>query len=117
MVKNLPAVLETCVQSLGQEDRPEKEMATHSSILARKNPMDRGAWWATVHGVARVRHELATKPLLEHSHSHSFMYCLWQLSCYNSSCVIAVIQFTKPKMFTFWTYTEKRLQTTALDSL
>ena len=26
------------------------------------NPMDRGAWWATVHGVARVRHGLATKP-------------------------------------------------------
>jgi len=27
-----------------------------------ENPMDRGAWWATVHGVARVRHDLATKP-------------------------------------------------------
>ena len=26
------------------------------------NPMDRGAWWATAHGVARVRHDLATKP-------------------------------------------------------
>ena len=30
----------------------EKEMATHSSILAWRIPMDRGAWWATVHGVA-----------------------------------------------------------------
>ena len=29
----------------------EKEMATHSSIL--ENPMDRGAWWATVHGVTK----------------------------------------------------------------
>ena len=27
-----------------------------------ENPMDRGAWWATAHGVARVRHDLATKP-------------------------------------------------------
>ena len=27
-----------------------------------ENPMDRGAWWATVHGVARVGHDLATKP-------------------------------------------------------
>ena len=27
-----------------------------------ENPMDRGAWWATVHGVTRVRHDLATKP-------------------------------------------------------
>ena len=26
-----------------------------------KNPMDRGAWWATVHGITRVRHQLATK--------------------------------------------------------
>ena len=26
------------------------------------NPLDRGAWWATVHRVARVRHDLATKP-------------------------------------------------------
>ena len=34
MVKNLPAMQETWVQSLGQEDALEKEMATHSSILA-----------------------------------------------------------------------------------
>ena len=40
----------TQVQSLGQEDPWEKEMATHSSILAWKNPMDRGTWWAAVHG-------------------------------------------------------------------
>ena len=37
-VKSLPAVLETQVQSLGQEDPLEKEMATHSSILAWKIP-------------------------------------------------------------------------------
>ena len=42
---------ETWVQSLSQEDPPEKEMATHSHILAWKNLMDRGAWWATVHGI------------------------------------------------------------------
>ena len=29
-----------------------------------ENPMDRGVWWATVHGVARVKHDLVTKPLL-----------------------------------------------------
>jgi len=37
-------------------------MATHSSILAWENPMDRGAWQATVHGVKRVRLDLAIKP-------------------------------------------------------
>ena len=43
---------ETWLQSLGQEDALEKGMATHASILAWKIPLDRGAWWATVHGVA-----------------------------------------------------------------
>ena len=42
MVKNLPAMQKIWVQSLGQEDLLEKEMAAHSSILT-KNPMDRGA--------------------------------------------------------------------------
>ena len=51
MVKNLPAMQETWVQSLGQEDPLEKEMATHSSILAWKT-LDRGTWWTTVHWVA-----------------------------------------------------------------
>ena len=41
---------------------PGRGMATYSSILAWKNPMDRGAWQATVHGVARAGHSLATKP-------------------------------------------------------
>ena len=40
------------VQSLGQEDPLEEGMATHSSIFAWRIPMDSGAWWATVHGVA-----------------------------------------------------------------
>ena len=43
MVKHLSAMQETWVQSLGQEDPVEKEMATHSSILAWKIPLDRGA--------------------------------------------------------------------------
>ena len=42
---------------LGWEDPLEEGMATHSSILDWKNPMDRGAWWATVHGVSRVGHD------------------------------------------------------------
>ena len=42
-LKRLPAMQETWVRSLGQEDPLEKEMATHSSILAWRNPMERGA--------------------------------------------------------------------------
>ena len=53
MVKNQPAMQETQVQSLGWDDLLEKEMTTHFSILAWRIPMDRGAWWATVHGAAK----------------------------------------------------------------
>ena len=53
LVKNLPAIQETRVQSLGLEDSLEEEMATHSSILAWKNSTDRGAWSAIVHGAAK----------------------------------------------------------------
>ena len=51
---------ETWVQSLGWEDPLEKEMVTHSSILAWKNPMDKAAWRATVHGVVKSRMQLST---------------------------------------------------------
>ena len=49
-VKNPPTVQETRVRSLGQEDPLEKEMATHSSILAWSVPRS-VAWWGTVQGV------------------------------------------------------------------
>ena len=51
MVKNLPAMRETWVQTLGARS-PEEGMAIHSSILVWSIFMDRGAWWAIVHGVA-----------------------------------------------------------------
>ena len=53
MVKNLPAMQETWVQSLGQEDPLKEGMATHSSILAWRIPMDREAWMVTGHVVAK----------------------------------------------------------------
>ena len=48
MVKNLLAMQEMWVQTLGWEDLPEKRMATHCSILAWEIPGTRGAWRATV---------------------------------------------------------------------
>ena len=53
MVKNPPAMQEPRVQSLGWEDPLEEGMATHSSIFAWIIPMDRGTWWALVHGVTK----------------------------------------------------------------
>ena len=54
MVKNLPAMWDTQVQSLGWEDSLEKELATPLQYSCLENSVDRGAWWATVHGSQRV---------------------------------------------------------------
>ena len=54
MEKSLPEMQETWVRSLGWEDPLEKGVSTHSSILALENSMDRGAWRATVYGVAEL---------------------------------------------------------------
>ena len=53
MVKNSPAMRETWVASPGWEDPLEKGVATNSSILAWRIPMDRGAWWAAVREIAK----------------------------------------------------------------
>ena len=44
-------------------------MASHSSILAWKNPMDGGAWWAAVHGVAQSRTRLSDFTFTFHFHA------------------------------------------------
>ena len=59
MVKNLSAMWETWVQSLGWEDSLEEGMATHSRSLAWRNPMNRGAEQAAVHEVTQSRTRLS----------------------------------------------------------
>ena len=58
-VKNPPASPETYVRSLGWEDPLGKGMVTHSSILAWRIPMDRGAWWTTDHEVSKSQTQLS----------------------------------------------------------
>ena len=57
MVKRLPTMWETQVQALGREDLLEKEMATHSSILAWKIPWTEVG--SSIHGVAKSRTRLS----------------------------------------------------------
>ena len=64
MVKNPPAVQETRVRAEAREDLLEEEMATRSRILAWEIPMDRGAWWTTVHGITKQ------SDMTEHHHQH-----------------------------------------------
>ena len=63
MVKNLPAMQETWVRSLGWKDPLEEGMAIHSSILAWRILMDRGAWQAIVHEVTNSQTRLNNKAL------------------------------------------------------
>ena len=58
-VKNPPAMQETQVQSLGWENPLEEGMATHSTSFAWRIPMDRGAWWAAVHEIAKSQTRLS----------------------------------------------------------
>ena len=57
MVKNLPVVLETKIQSLGWEDQPEKGMASHSSVLAWKIPWTEEPGGLQSTGLQRVEHD------------------------------------------------------------
>ena len=59
MVKNLPAVQETGVRSLGQEDPLVKGMANPLQYSCLENPMDRGTWQATFCGFAKSQTQLS----------------------------------------------------------
>ena len=63
VVKCLPVLWEIQIQPLGQEDPLEKETATHSIFLP-ENPRDRGAWQATVRGIANSRTRLSIHSML-----------------------------------------------------
>ena len=95
LVKNPPAMQETSVPFLDWENPLEEGMATHCSILAWRIPMDRGAWWATVHGVTKSWTQLSNKA--QHStaqHSTRFVIAFLLksknllLSRLQSSCIV-----------------------------
>ena len=69
MVKNLPAVQETQVRSLGWEDPLEKGTAYQLQDSCLEDSMDRGAWWATVHGVAESQTQLSDFTFTFHFHA------------------------------------------------
>ena len=58
MIKNSRAMQKMQVGSLGGEDPLEKEMAAHSQCSCLENPMDREAWWATVHRITKSQTQL-----------------------------------------------------------
>ena len=65
MIKNLPAIKETWVQSLGREDPLEEGTATHSSILARRIPWTEESGGLQFMGSQRIRHDWATNMMIQ----------------------------------------------------
>ena len=88
MVKNLPAMQETWVWSLGQEDPLEKEMATPQQYSCLENPMDRRAWWAIVSAVTKESDDLATK--------QQQLYDLQKVHFSSSSCCVWLVLYSVP---------------------
>ena len=115
-VKNPPAMRETWVQSLGREDPLEEGMATHSSILVWRIPMDRGAWWATVHRVTKSQTQLKQLSMHActhrhtqtqtqththtHTHTHTYMQCSGKKSEHKTNLIVA--NYPRGGVFTFY---------------
>ena len=85
---------ETRVWFLGQEDPLEEGMATHSSILTWRIPMDRGAWQATVHGVANCRTWLNDLACTCMHHQHQYVLKFVLIYFLSPSCLHSF--FLKP---------------------
>ena len=80
LVKNLPAIHETWVGSLGWEDPLEKGTSYPHQYSGLENSMDRGAWWATIYGVTK------SQTLLRDFHFHLILELWWWLSGKESAC-------------------------------
>ena len=98
LVKNPPAMQKTWTWSLGWGDPLEEGMATHSGILPWRIPMDRGSWWATVHGVAKSPTWLSTEA------SPTFIeHMLCSGPCAGPCCVLGplyrVVEMSKIHLF------------------
>ena len=99
-VRNPPAMWETGVRSLGWGDPLEEDMATHSSILAWRIPMDRGAWWVTYSPWGRKQSDMTerlstaqllkshwgTSLALQQLRFHTFTEGAWVQSLVGPSC-------------------------------
>ena len=83
-IKHLPAVRETQGRSLGQEDPPREGNGYPLQYSRLENSMDRGAWWATVHGVENSRTGLSDFHFSFHPRVQS--YCVgWELGIVRKS--------------------------------
>ena len=87
-VRNLPAMQETWVWSLGWQDPPENGMATHSSVLAWRIPWTEEPGDLQAMGSQRVRHGWVT-----HTHTHTHTHTEWQWRWQSIRVIMIIIIF------------------------
>ena len=85
------------IQSLGGEDPLEKEKATHSQYSCPENPMNRGAWWATVYEVAKRWRRLSGWHITVALQCHVCFCCTEKVSSYTYTCVLC--RFSRVGLF------------------
>ena len=93
MVKNLPAIRETWVWSLGWEDPLEEGMATHSSIFTWRIHMDRGAWQSMGLKESDKTEWLSTYTSLW----PNFHICTWHWKSYSFDCTVQIMDEGKAR--------------------
>ena len=110
-VKNLPAAWETWVRSLRQEDPLEESIATHSSILASRIFMNKGAWWLQSTGLQRVGHDWATKHSTKNLKVKTILKTrsnrtsnIWFEDFFNKSIVIQIVWYRQKDHWTITVY-------------
>ena len=99
MVKNLPAVWETCAWSLGQKDPLEKGMATHPSILAWRIPWVEGIGGLQSVGLQRARHNWATNTFAFFLHYTKWSYILQEKTNFNGLRMFSTTKLILNKYF------------------
>ena len=111
MVKNLPAMWETTVQFLGQEDPLEKRMATHSSILAWRIPLTEKPSRLQSMGTQRIGRDWVTKTctLTHHAVKLSSPYIVFSLSVLQNPTYLSKIHldFSSNVIKEPWAYTRE----------
>ena len=117
MIKNLPAVQETWVPSLGQKDLLEKGMATCSSNLAWRTPWTEESGGLQSMGLQKVRHDWVTHTDTHTEHFHQLRKFYWTMFLYREGPVfveILLVSFSQSITDSFWSilYSEIPLQAT-----
>ena len=102
VVKNAPAMQETRVWSLGQEDPPGEGKGNQLQYSCLGNPMDRGAWEVTVYGVTKNWTRLKTKQQQVNVGSHFMFARRWKWCTWPKNKTDFVWQTQKDHILTKW---------------